>query len=404
MEIHVRDKIVVYLYNYRHIDIFGNSTLPWEITQDGIAASVYISRAHACIEIKKLTELGMAEFALAHVKGSRYRRMSYRLTADGLKEYERIIDEAVKEGIDIKTEITDRFRSKVNRMSDASKEDMFVMGCASVLRIPVRRDLLPECRNITIPFDNQNRCIVNNTFRKDIQSMATKDQISSWHSFAADLWLDRADDMDDDITAMHERLYHLVNAGRNIDACRLISANSYDLLLTANEDLHDSILMIDPIPDRFLSDILPVRMAVDSGCMDIMDMEMCLDRMESIDHPTAELYRADIEYLKGNAGKAKNILNSIGKDNPMAAIRMAKILIDENRLEEARTMLSSVRDIASSEDTSVGVERFILLARIDKMEGRDSDAYAHLMKAKASISGKGKKRIDRIAGSMDLRV
>ena len=48
----------------------------------------------------------------------------------------------------------------------------------------------------------------------------------------------------------------------------------------------------------------------------------------------------------------------------------------------------------------IAVEKFILLARIDKAEGKDSDCYAHLMKARASVPEKGKRRIDLLIHSM----
>jgi hypothetical protein len=57
---------------------------PAEVTQDGIARAVGISRAHAALEVKRLGGLGRVLQRLAHVRGSRNRRKVYFLTGAGL--------------------------------------------------------------------------------------------------------------------------------------------------------------------------------------------------------------------------------------------------------------------------------------------------------------------------------
>ena len=54
--ISVKDKIVAHLFRNRHVNPNDIYNLPWDITQDGIASSLGITRAHASIELKRLKE------------------------------------------------------------------------------------------------------------------------------------------------------------------------------------------------------------------------------------------------------------------------------------------------------------------------------------------------------------
>ena len=79
----VQDAVVLHLYKYaeRPIDVYN---MPLDTTQDGIATALGISRAHACFELKKLTEKGWVGFIAAHTPGSPRKMMTYYLMPSGL--------------------------------------------------------------------------------------------------------------------------------------------------------------------------------------------------------------------------------------------------------------------------------------------------------------------------------
>lgn len=55
----VGERIILYVGRYqKHKDSFD---VPFDVSQDGIAGSLGISRAHAAIELKKLRECGDVE-------------------------------------------------------------------------------------------------------------------------------------------------------------------------------------------------------------------------------------------------------------------------------------------------------------------------------------------------------
>ena len=63
--------------------------VPFDVTQDGIAQSCGISRAHAAIELKKLRETNQIIEKLSHVKRAKSRRKVYSLTPEGKPRLER---------------------------------------------------------------------------------------------------------------------------------------------------------------------------------------------------------------------------------------------------------------------------------------------------------------------------
>jgi len=78
--------------------------VPFDVTQDGIAQSCGISRAHAAIELKKLRETNQIIEKLSHVKRAKSRRKVYSLTPEGKakagKIAEHVRNENVETGVD----------------------------------------------------------------------------------------------------------------------------------------------------------------------------------------------------------------------------------------------------------------------------------------------------------------
>lgn len=77
----VGERILVHLAGYlRFLDAYE---CPAEMTQDGIAAGLGLSRAHVALELKRLRSGGRVEERMAHVASARTRRKVYVLTPSG---------------------------------------------------------------------------------------------------------------------------------------------------------------------------------------------------------------------------------------------------------------------------------------------------------------------------------
>jgi ATP/maltotriose-dependent transcriptional regulator MalT/DNA-binding PadR family transcriptional regulator len=86
----VGERILFHLSHYVKFEDKYES--PFDVTQDGIAQSCGISRAHAAIELKKLKESNQLIEKLSHVKRAKSRRKVYFLTAEGKARAAKIVE------------------------------------------------------------------------------------------------------------------------------------------------------------------------------------------------------------------------------------------------------------------------------------------------------------------------
>ncbi len=77
----VGERVLVHLSGFlRHADAYE---CPAEMTQDGIANALGISRAHVALELKRLRTTGRVQERMAHVASAKVRRKVYALTPSG---------------------------------------------------------------------------------------------------------------------------------------------------------------------------------------------------------------------------------------------------------------------------------------------------------------------------------
>jgi len=88
----VGERILVHLSGFlRHADAYE---CPIEMTQDGIATSLALSRAHVALELKRLKTTGRVQERMAHVANARSRRKVYELTLGGQEVARRMREHA----------------------------------------------------------------------------------------------------------------------------------------------------------------------------------------------------------------------------------------------------------------------------------------------------------------------
>ncbi len=94
----VGEKILFHLFqNLKSEDKYE---VPFDVTQDGIAQSCGISRAHAAIELKKLRESNQIVEKLSHVKRAKSRRKVYSLTPEGKAKAGKIVEHVRNENVE----------------------------------------------------------------------------------------------------------------------------------------------------------------------------------------------------------------------------------------------------------------------------------------------------------------
>lgn len=197
----------------RHQEDFD---VPLDVSQDGIALALRISRAHAAIELKKLKESEEVWERLAHIKRGKTKRKVYFLTPKGEIKSDRIREFAQSEGIEIMP-LLDLKKCRPSDLWDSLdpyKRDLLAMACT--FRKPFNRAALPPTTVSLLPVDNDGVVEIPSELRNSILDMISREDLRKFHSFAADYWLDIGD--------IVERLYHLINAGRTREAEMLMAS------------------------------------------------------------------------------------------------------------------------------------------------------------------------------------
>ncbi|NLL94870.1 MAG: hypothetical protein GX224_03835 [Thermoplasmatales archaeon] len=402
VKISVGKRILLHLDRFRKVDSSDKYNIPWDLTQDGIATSLRISRAHASIELKKLREAGLVEENQAHIKGGKVKRKAYFLTSDGFVDARSLRETLENDGVDIASLLDMKRQDPDTLMDNLDAEETNALGCACAFRVPVPVAAMPKTVRSVIPYDVSGMTVIDPRLRENVLGAAEAGSLKAWHSFAADYWVDLEElGPDGGVEKVHERLYHLVEAGRGREACRLASANIYDLIATANDDLMETLQKMGPCPAKQSTDVLSLRIEADLQGNDLEDAERAVGMLREFDGTAAAIYAADLKMARGDEKGAIADLESMEGD-VRADLRRARAFIDAGDLEKAAGLISDVSGRMPEGDTVSSTERFVLLARIDVAKGMPDDARMRLSKAKASTSDKNRRRIDLIIEELGL--
>jgi len=382
------ERIVLHLarYNLRN-PLEYNTT--WDLTQDGIASSLRITRAHVSIELKKLKNQGKVEEMYTHVSGGKSKRKAYCLTPLGMSEAERIKDFVEETGIDFMP-LLDMKRCDPNALLD-SLDDLSksVLGLACVLRYSVKRDTLPETKQPVIPVDVNGDTVVSDNLKNRVLSAIDEERLSEIHSTAADYWLTVEPDR-------QERLYHLMKAGRIRDACRLLIKDKDDFLDSMSEDFWHIVSGLEDFPEKYSIDILTMKIATALEFGDNDSAKEAAERLSAIDKEKGMLFISDVELSKGNVDGAIAILesNKDCSDRVEWDLRMAGCLAALARYDEAKKLLENTqKDINRTGNLSRLNDVYLLLSTVLIRMGRPDEAIKQLNKAS---SGAGKRDLKKI--------
>ena len=381
----VKQKALVFLNKYKSLNSNDIYNTPWELTQDGVANALCISRAHASIVLNQLKDEGKTEEKITHIRNGKVKRKSYFITPAGMEEASRLLDIAAKDDIDLSFLLDSNKQGTNVNIEKLGDADRYALGCACAFNMPVKVDSLPPIVNFSLPTDVNGFVIIDDDLRNRVLAGANDEERAEWHGFAANYWFDKKIKVSNDYyECLHELLYHYVESGRNRDACKLISNDTYYLINSIDDELHDTVKKVRPV-ERYAKDVLMLSIEVCLEYDELDEADGLVRQLKDIDPDCASAYIFDIEMKKGNRDSAKAAIEGTWKTYPMAGIRWASLLREDGRYQEARDVLGSIKGIAGTDLDNFQLEKFIELSRIDCAEGHYEDAYQRLSKARATV-------------------
>lgn len=245
----IGERIVLHLAQYSKFK--ESFDAPLEVSQDGIAEALRISRAHAAIELKKLKEVDDVTEKTAHIRRGPSKRKVYYLTETGEKRAKNLKEFVEEEGIDI-APLLDLRKCKGPELWESTSEDFRpILAMAAVFRRPFKRSFLPDTTISLLPENRSGIVDMPPDLKESIPKMVDPEQLRQYHSQAADYWLHEKND--------RERLYHLIQAGRMKEAEMLVHSHYKNLLSTADPDLLDLLLAVPTDSDKYGPKVLVAR-------------------------------------------------------------------------------------------------------------------------------------------------
>jgi tetratricopeptide (TPR) repeat protein len=371
----VGERIVLHLSAFsRHQDDFD---VPFDVSQDGIASAVRISRAHAAIELKKLRESGDVFERLAHIRRGKTRRKVYFLSPNGEQRAKDVREYAIKEGIEI-LPLIDLKRCDARELYESlDDEHRAVLAAASVFRRPFPRDLLPETSIPLLPSE-EGMVDLPKEMREGIPVILSNDQRRRCHSLAADHWLREGD--------YHERLYHLIMARRQKEAEMLVSHRGEELLDEVDDDLLDTLFLLGDVSGKYASRIMYVQAEAARLCG---EEERCLglaDALLASEDPWGQrmgaMVKGAILIDMDDFEKAVDVLyEHRGEGDIELECRIAEALYNLSRFDEAEMLLEELMERnrrASAFDLTDLI--FYHMAMLLKRKGDPREAVRYLSK------------------------
>lgn len=333
----LRGRILLFLSRYDHLDPNIAYGAPYEITQDGVAVSLGITRAYSSLIINRMEEEGLLEHHMATILGSRSKnkRRIYFLTGRGRKEKDELITDLEAKGLD-----PDELGPKqdINHCSsdtfeglDLEERDM--IGSICLIDGKVNKDSLPKGDHPLIQFDLSGDVLLKDSTRERILALADGETMRRWHSLAADWCTDNG-------VCPEERIRHLLGAGRMREARRLFMNMRFGFMESPGPWMLDAakVLCTEFGDDELLE--ASARIAMGLG-----DTEAAKEMVSGMEEGTTlrESLAAEIALRDGLVDEALSVALGCYNGDSVSAIALGKCMLAAGRPSEARVFLAKAR-------------------------------------------------------------
>ncbi len=377
-DVPVKDRILLHLSNFTHVAPGQEYNVPFDLTQDGIARVTGITRSHASLDLKRLGDVGMVTSWQARQKGVRTRRLVYAITQPGLDKVDVIRKKLDEAGIDPSVILDMKRCDPEVKWNALSPRDRETFGRASVFRVPVPREIFPPTETGALPADISGCVLVPPDVAKVYLEKIPADEIAKWHGWAADWWMEQGN--------IQERLYHLICAGRNLEAVKYAVRHSDEFIFNPNEDLLNLLAHLQ-VPEDYAEDVYWLRSQVAYACGSLENVKACLKALEKYRSSLSTVVEAQLCMMHEDYGKAYGLAATAYDELklPLAAVMMAQVCLLDGDYKQADKLAVAASDAMHEIGDAKDIDSILKIrAEIAYRNGNMDDTRMLLGKAMAA--------------------
>ncbi|MGN0098221.1 MAG: hypothetical protein ACI38Y_02705 [Candidatus Methanomethylophilaceae archaeon] len=390
----LRGRIMLYLSKYDYLDRGMAYGAPLEITQDGVAIALGITRAYSSLMLNRMEEEGLVEHHMATILGTKNKnkRRIYFLTGKGRKEKEALVLDLESKGMDpddiYPKQDINHCSSDVFESLDLEERD--VIGSICLIDGKVSRSSLPGGEHPLIPFDLSGDVLLKDSTKKRILALADEDTLRRWHSLAADWCTDNDKDPG-------ERLRHLLGAGRIREARRLFVRERYGFMESPER------WMLDATDDLCRGcDDQTVLEAASRIAMELDETATAKGYASSMTDGTTlkESLLAEIALKEGSVDEALSMALECYNGDSASAIALGKCMLAAGRPSEGRVFLAKARKALVDEGCIFRLDEALALDAECAMEMGSFEEADSILEMVGHVT-RNKKLCERVAAVRD---
>lgn len=372
------DKILAHLYNYRHLRYDIDYDAPAQITQDGIAESVGITRSHVSIILRRMIESNEVVFSFASVKRSSrpQKRKVYHITDAGKKILADRIRSLKEDDVELMDLCSIMGADDFDALKSKFGDRLECIGCLSVIRTRITTSDVGFASPVIVVRPN-GEVAVQTAFKTRLLRICPEKKIMEWHSMAADWCLDRD-------CPVSERVYHLGMAGRDREALRLLSENGHDIMDNADRDL--SIVVSKVVMRNGRSDLLPMaaRMALDTGELETAS-EM-IPKITESDPCLGHSLVCEVLLRSDRTEEALSLAKARGSADIDSGLILGLCLYANDRYAEALDTFEATKGMMLEQGCIFRMDELLRWEAVIEMEMGDSECAKELLDSALKLS------------------
>lgn len=388
-EITNHDRISAHLFRYNYIRSDIEFDAPFEITQDGIAMGIGVSRGHSNIILRRMEENNEIIVGLSSIKDSNRsaKRKIYLLSEYGKNLFKARVKELKESGTDVEDLVKgiDRYRLEdIRRITGDRMDDL---GCMAVLRVKVRKEDVP-LESPLVPIIRQSYAVMKDSIRKIIITEASPIEIRRWHSKAADWCMDHDADI-------KERLHHLVSSFRDREAMRIARNQKYMLMDNPDQDLSNSLGALALRSER--SDIIETATRI---ALEVGDLQMADDlsaKLLHIDPPKGRGLRCELLLKRSQSEEALTLARYHYNGDVDTGLVLGMCLLETSHFEDAIECLERTKERMISEGCVFRLDELLMYEATAQICMREYCAASILIDAAVSFTRNMKRRASLLA-------
>lgn len=315
-----RQHVIVYLSGFESYNPTFELTMPYGMTQDGIASALGLTRGHVSLLAKRLIAAGDVECAkkrITEVQDSV--RFIYYLTPRGMSKARDLRRNLPDGPLTPNIAIARGLRGcSENEFRSLPSDERALIGMLCLISRRIYKREIPSKITCLLRYGNGGEVNIDEETRTRYLATASMEEIRGWHSDAADWFTDRhPEDM--------ERLAHLIHGERIREAERFVSDRRYMLMGSSDPD---HALMVEMLLQRSQDPVVhttAAHMAI--ACGDTAKARSMLETSEYIDREAKLTLLCDIRVMEGDAAGVLSDTIDAYTGDPLGAIAMGRAYI-----------------------------------------------------------------------------